>query len=709
VTDSAADKRTTQVCNTCKKPAVGDHKDCVLAASPTAVLQEPLPVPDALIGTVFAEKYEILSVLGKGGMSQVYKARHKFMDRIVAVKVLLEHLVTDAAAVQRFQQESKAASTLNHQNIVTVYDFGQTPNGQAYFVMDCLEGKSLSDYIEEDGRLEVSRALEIFQQTCDGLDHAHQKGIIHRDLKPNNIVLLPDEQGRETVKIVDFGIAKIIGSDGSPQQRLTQTGEIFGSPFYMSPEQCQGFTLDTRSDLYSLGCLMFETLTGAPPQMGDSFVQTALKHINDQAPAFSDISPNANVPKQVEYVIQRCLEKSPKERFATAAEVKQALLDAALAAGVPGFKPGAIKVADSKSTARQALDKLGISFDTGSYTANKRKQKAFNAMKTFLTVVPILILVPAGLVAFFFPGGPEDLGTPWNKFLWQCHMAGAQWCGDHGDLPGARAQFQQAEDLTKTFGDKNARLLGTLTLEADVYRTLKDFDAVNKANQKFIEVGTAESKLEADGVKSWLVGFHEREKVDPISCKAALQVGAVRIRLIASKLHGRGFYDDEENFLNLVINEYNLAGLGMSPEMAQFKSALADCMLLQQNLDKVRPLLADVLRIRDNQVQVLGGFSTSAVVVEPILDLIKSLLKIAEFDRDQSNFSNSKAEFARAKQLLDQYAKNNTQLNQEYAMSTADLQRQIRLDRQRGGAGVDSDEQTDAREKSGSRNSTGKK
>jgi serine/threonine protein kinase len=680
VTDPAFDKRTAQVCNICKELVVGEHKNCAGVAPPTAVLGNSGSVSDPLIGTVFAEKYQILSILGKGGMSQVYKARHKFMDRIVAVKVLLEHLVTDAAAVQRFQQESKAASTLNHQNIVTVYDFGQTPSGQAYFVMDCLEGKSLSDYIENEGRLDVSRALEIFQQICDGLDHAHQKGIIHRDLKPNNIVLRPDEQGRETVKIVDFGIAKIMG-DGSPQQRLTQTGEIFGSPFYMSPEQCQGFTLDTRSDLYSLGCLMFETLTGVPPQMGDTFVQTALKHINDPPPSFSGVSPNANVPRQVEYVIQRCLEKSPKERFATAAEVKQALLDAALAAGVPGFKPGAIKVAESKSTARQALDKLGISFDTGTYTANKKKQKAFSAMKTAVMVAPIVILVPAALVAFYFPGGPEDHGTPWNKFLWQCHMSAAKWCGDHGDLPGARAQFQQAEAMTKTFGDKSGRLLNTLTLEADVYKTLKDFDAVNKANQKFIEVGTQEAKAEAANVASWLVGFHEREKVDPISCKAALQVAALRMRLIAAKLYGRGLYDEEEKFLNLVITEYNNAGLGIGPETAQFKSALADCMLAQQNLDKVRPLLSDVLHIRENQVQVSGGFS-SAAAVEPILDLIKALLKIAEFDRDQSNFSNSKSEFARAKQLIDQYAKNDTQLNQEYTMSTADLQRQIRLDRQ---------------------------
>jgi serine/threonine protein kinase len=684
VTDSGVDNRTSKVCKTCKELIVGEHKTCAVAESPT-VMETPA-VPDPLIGTIFAEKYEVLSVLGKGGMSLVYKARHKFMDRIVAVKVLLEHLVTDAAAVQRFQQESKAASTLNHQNIVTVYDFGQTPNGQAYFVMDCLEGKSLSDYIEKDGRLAVPRALEIFEQICDGLEHAHQKGIIHRDLKPNNIVLLPDEQGREVVKIVDFGIAKIIGTDGTPQQRLTQTGEIFGSPFYMSPEQCQGFTLDTRSDLYSFGCLMFETLTGSPPQMGDSFVATALKHINDQPPSFSDVAPNANIPKQVEYVIQRCLEKSPKERFATAAELKQALMDAALAGGVPGLRAGAVKVADPKSTARQAWNKLGIAFDTGSYAANKNKKKAVSAMRTFLTLVPILLLVPALLVAFLFPGGPEDHGTPWNKFVWQCHMSAAKWYGDQGNLTGARQQFAQAEAMTSTFQDKSSRLLKTLTLEADVYKTLKDFDSVSTANQRFIDVGTKEASKEADGVRSWLKEIDDREKIDPISCQASLQSGAMPIRFAADKLHVRSLFGEEESLLNLAITEYNHAGLGQSPELAQFKSSLADCMLLQQNLDKVRPLLAEVLAIRENRIVVMGGLSSAPAVKDAIRDLIKALLRIAEFDRDQSNFTQSQSEFARAKKLLDQYEKGNTVLNQEYVLSTADLQRQMNLEHNRSGA-----------------------
>ena len=503
-------------------------------------------VPDPLIGTIFAEKYEVLSVLGRGGMSLVYKARHKFMDRIVAVKVLLEHLVTDVGAVQRFQQESKAASTLNHQNIVTVYDFGQTPNGQAYFVMDCLEGQSLAECIENQGRLDVARALRIFEQICDGLEHAHQKGIIHRDLKPNNIILMKDDNGLETIKIVDFGIAKILGTDGTPQQRLTQTGEIFGSSFYMSPEQCQGFPLDSRSDLYSLGCLMYETLSGYPPQMGETFVATALKHINDQPPAFSEIAPSANIPRQVEYVIQRCLEKSPKDRFATADQIKQALLDAALAAGVPGLRAGAVKVTSPQSPMRQTWEKLSQVFDTGSYAVSKQKKRALTVANVVLIVVPIVLLAGTVGVAVLYPGPDEDRGTPWNKLRWQFAMSNAKSAGDRGDLKEVQKQFKAAEDLTKTFQDHFARLTATVQLEAEVYRTLARYDAVDAANQRIVEIGYRQVDAELKSVEKWLAEFHAQEAQDPISSQASMQAGSTRIMLLSAKLHARRLYAREE-------------------------------------------------------------------------------------------------------------------------------------------------------------------
>lgn len=202
-----------------------------------------LAVADPLLGTVFAERYKVLSVLGRGGMSIVYKAKHTLMDRIVAIKLLQASLVSDPQSLSRFQREAKAVSALNHPHVILVYDFGVADNGLPYLVMDYLEGQSLSDVIKDQGHISVSRCANIFLQSCEALQHAHGKGVLHRDLKPSNIMLVNNEGTTDFVKIVDFGIAKLI-NPGEESQRLTQTGEVIGSPLYMSPEQLMGRELD---------------------------------------------------------------------------------------------------------------------------------------------------------------------------------------------------------------------------------------------------------------------------------------------------------------------------------------------------------------------------------------------------------------------------------------------------------------------------------
>ncbi|MGH9548900.1 MAG: serine/threonine protein kinase, partial [Terriglobales bacterium] len=196
-----------------------------------AELHGPKDCP--LVGTVFAERYVIESVLGLGGMSIVYKAKHRLMNRTVAIKMLHKKLVADVLSLERFKLEAQAASSLSHTSIITVYDFGVTPDGEPFFVMDCLEGENLKELIDRKGAIPWERSLPIFKQICEGLDAAHKKGIVHRDLKPANVVLLKDDDGIEHVKLVDFGIAKILPQSGQQVQHLTQTGEVFGSPIYM--------------------------------------------------------------------------------------------------------------------------------------------------------------------------------------------------------------------------------------------------------------------------------------------------------------------------------------------------------------------------------------------------------------------------------------------------------------------------------------------
>lgn len=207
---------------------------------------------DLILGQVFEGKYEIISVLGQGGMGRVYKAQHIEMEKIVAIKTLVQGAVHDDNTYMRFRQEAKAASSLNHPNIIGIYDFGRSVQGLAYLVMEFLSGKTLAD-IGQD--MTLSRFQRIFSQVCDGMQHAHKKGVIHRDLKPSNLMLLDDNDASDVLKIVDFGIAKLSSAEHA-QQHLTSTGVLVGSPLFMSPEQCQGEDLDCRADIYSLGCVM---------------------------------------------------------------------------------------------------------------------------------------------------------------------------------------------------------------------------------------------------------------------------------------------------------------------------------------------------------------------------------------------------------------------------------------------------------------------
>ncbi len=277
-------------------------------------------VKDPLIGTMMAGKYEILDVLGDGGMGVVYKAHDSLMDRAVAIKILHAQLVSDSMSVKRFQQESKAASRLRHPHVITTFDFGISPTGQPYIVMDFLDGEPLSEVIKRDGNVAVERGIRILSQTCDALDHAHKQGVIHRDLKPSNIVLCKFDGQSDFVRVVDFGVAKLIGGN-QEGQRLTQAGEVCGSPVYMSPEQCVGADLDRRSDIYSMGIVIYETLTGRLPIVGKTMVDTMTKHISEIPPRFNAVRPDLYIPERLESVVFKALAKDPANRHQSMEEL----------------------------------------------------------------------------------------------------------------------------------------------------------------------------------------------------------------------------------------------------------------------------------------------------------------------------------------------------------------------------------------------------
>lgn len=275
---------------------------------------------DPLIGKTINNRFNILFRIGSGGMGVVYKGKQEGIDRFVAVKVLHKDLSGELKAAGRFKVEALAVSRLNHPNTIRIYDFGTTDDGIMYIAMEFLEGRELNKVLREKGVLPVKTALHITKQIASSLAEAHQKGVIHRDLKPGNIFLCKVGGDENFVKVLDFGLAKLRLSD-SPEQNLTQSGVIFGTPRYMAPEQGSGVQVDHRCDLYSLGIITYEMLTGQTPFNADNPVAILIQHAQDPPPPFALVRPDIDVPEPVEAFVMRCLAKKPEQRFQSAEEI----------------------------------------------------------------------------------------------------------------------------------------------------------------------------------------------------------------------------------------------------------------------------------------------------------------------------------------------------------------------------------------------------
>jgi serine/threonine protein kinase len=271
-----------------------------------------ISISNDITGQILAKKYQLISVLGAGGMGTVYKAKDILVDRVVAIKVLRADS-HNYDLIRRFQREAKIAARIDHRNCLGLLDFG-IDNDRPYLVMPFVDGRTLSAFIKQEHSVAPLTAVELFIQICEGLDAAHRMGVVHRDIKPSNIVLLESPVGI-TVKILDFGIAKLREPDAQSGATMTTTGELLGSPRYMSPEQCEGHPADERSDIYSLGILMYETLTGEPPFRDENVFAIIEKHRKeDPAPLFLSGMDN-KLAKQLEAIVFKCLAKDPADRY----------------------------------------------------------------------------------------------------------------------------------------------------------------------------------------------------------------------------------------------------------------------------------------------------------------------------------------------------------------------------------------------------------
>src|SRR5665647_648662 len=278
----------------------------------------------SLVGEVLGGRYRLLKKLGEGGMGEVYAGEHIHIDKRFAIKLLRPEIVSNKEAVKRFYQEAQSSSSIKHRNIIAIEDFGELPDGRIYMCMELLDGAALNDLILQPQSVE--RLLNILIQTGHGLAAAHAKNIVHRDMKPENIYVTVGPNREDIPKILDFGIAKVSGNEG--QNNLTRTGTIFGTPFYMAPEQALGNPVDARTDIYAMGVIMYEVFSGSLPFQGESFMGILTQHITTEPEPVHMRAAKAgkSLPPGLAEIVMCCLRKDPNQRFKTMDECVNALI-----------------------------------------------------------------------------------------------------------------------------------------------------------------------------------------------------------------------------------------------------------------------------------------------------------------------------------------------------------------------------------------------
>jgi serine/threonine protein kinase len=310
-------------CPACHKTYPGEYNVCPADQTGLQSVHELQP------GMIIRNKYQILDRIGVGGMGVVYRARHLTFNEVCAIKIVNESIAGDTNFLQRFQTEAVVTRKLRHPNAVRVDDFDYTEDGRPFIVMELVEGKNIGEILQEQGPLRVPRALRVATQVARALGVAHKLGVVHRDIKPGNIILTTDEQGQETAKVLDFGIAKLREAAGDANPGMTMTGMVVGTPLYMSPEQFMGKKaageIDGRTDIYSLGVVLYQMVTAQLPFEGDTPYSLMMQHLQGTVRPPHELAPELHIPESLSQVILKAIDKSRDLRFQTAEELVAAL------------------------------------------------------------------------------------------------------------------------------------------------------------------------------------------------------------------------------------------------------------------------------------------------------------------------------------------------------------------------------------------------
>jgi serine/threonine protein kinase len=392
--------------NTCHEGANFCH---MCGSSLEAEASRLVSAGDPLVGRVLADRYRIISLIGRGGMGVVYKGEHIHMAKHVALKLLGGELAAQKDLIKRFKREADAASRLSNIHTVTIFDYGQS-QGLIYLVMEYLEGRDLAAVLRKDKGLSITRALMILAQICESLVEAHDQGIVHRDLKPENIFLVEKKSVKDFVKVLDFGLAKIRVALGPPDE--TAHGVVLGTPYYMAPEQIRGDPIDHRSDIYSLGGLLYTMLCGHPPYMAPTPLAVMAMHLTNNVPSLDCSKTASQAEKQaLTSIVQKCMDKDPAKRYADVSALKEDIITAAqdVASGeftLPSMRSGSPSAASPSTTPRE-ISTAGLKEEFDRY------ERMLRTRRLAYVFVPLLLLVLAGWGGWYFfsqlPQRPDPL------------------------------------------------------------------------------------------------------------------------------------------------------------------------------------------------------------------------------------------------------------------------------------------------------------
>jgi serine/threonine protein kinase len=447
---------------------VTKKRDDLLDRSPEKfgdVDKSAVDAPSLVAGHIIAERYRVTELLGSGATGAVYRVEQTFLGKQFAVKVMNKLAVSDLL-LRRFQNEARLTSNLDHPNLVRSVDFGLLDGNQPFMVMDFVDGPTLARVLKERGKVSIETARKIFIPVLFAVAYAHDEGIIHRDIKPSNIILAkPSEPSPESEfipKVVDFGISKMIGADQS--QALTRTGEIFGTPLYMSPEQCAGKNVDHRSDIYSIGCVIYECLTGTPPFMGQTALDVLMHHTSSPVPSMQEASLGDQFPPALEQIVQRMLRKDPDERYQNCLRAAEDLIN--MESGEV-FDSSKLRTIASKKSQTVPRD-------------TERKRKFLKDLLVFMAFALVLSAIVGGGVGYWYF---HRAGEVENKPIKQPEDFGGTVIGHiDGDVPASGYFSKLSKDgKTITFNFPTRINLGKFILwESPTQRRSTEVRALNQ-------------------------------------------------------------------------------------------------------------------------------------------------------------------------------------------------------------------------------------